>query len=218
MAYIVGLIATDGCLITGRRAINFKSADEQLVRTYLDLLGRTNRIGIERTRAGRPIYRVQFSDARLYEWLRSVGLSPRKSLSLGAIDVPDEFLADLVRGLLDGDGNTTNHVWKADTSRRSDYYYEWLRTRFVSASRSHLEWLKERLQRRPGLRGWIWFDYSRGQGIGVLSYGKHDSIKLLNWLYADRDAPCLLRKRAIWDDFCTRHATWVQEAPTNIYA
>jgi len=33
MAYLVGLTATDGCLITGRRAINFKSGDRQLVET-----------------------------------------------------------------------------------------------------------------------------------------------------------------------------------------
>src|SRR5437870_11442771 len=29
MAYIVGLTATDGCLFTGRRAINFKSGDRE---------------------------------------------------------------------------------------------------------------------------------------------------------------------------------------------
>ncbi len=42
MAYVVGLTATDGCLVTGRRAINFKSGDRELVETYLRLLGRTN--------------------------------------------------------------------------------------------------------------------------------------------------------------------------------
>src|SRR2546428_14012079 len=50
MAYLVGLTATDGCLITGRKAINFKSADRELVELYLRLLGRTNRIGTERTK------------------------------------------------------------------------------------------------------------------------------------------------------------------------
>src|SRR5439155_25674914 len=49
MAYIVGLTATDGCLITGRRVINFKSEDRQLVETYLGVLGRTNRIRKEKT-------------------------------------------------------------------------------------------------------------------------------------------------------------------------
>ena len=134
MAYVVGLTATDGCLLTGRRAINFKSADKDLVLTYIDLLGRTNKIVEQRTRAGRIVYHVQFSDSRLYRWFESIGLTPRKSLTLGALLVPPEFLASLVRGLLDGDGSISNAVWKADTSRRSDYYYEWLRVRFASAT------------------------------------------------------------------------------------
>ncbi len=202
MAYIVGLTATDGCLISDRRAINFKSADRQLVATYLELLGRTNKIGTERTKAGGTVYKVQFSDTRLYGWFQNVGLTPRKSLTLGPIDVPDEFLAPLVRGLLDGDGSISNAVWKADTTRRSGYYYEWFRTRFVSASPRHLEWLKDRLGSRLNLRGWIWQDMSRGNGIGCLSYGKHDSIKLLRWLYSNPAAACLLRKRAILGELC----------------
>lgn len=139
MAYVVGLTGTDGCLISGRRAINFKSADKQQVETYLRILGRTNKLVIEKSKIGSLAFHVQFTDTRLYQWFQSIGLTPRKSLTLGAIDVPEEFLADLVRGLLDGDGSITNHIWKADTTRRSDYYYEWFRTRISSASLRHLE-------------------------------------------------------------------------------
>lgn len=218
MAYIVGLTATDGCLITGRRAINFKSGDRQLVETYIHLLGRSNKIGSERTRAGGTAFKVQFSDTRLYSWFQSIGLTPRKSLTLGGIAVPDEFLAPLVRGLLDGDGNITNAVWRADTTRRSDYYYEWLRTRFYSASPPHLEWLKSQLQKQLSLRGWIWQDLRRGNGIGCLWYGKHDSIKLLRWIYSDPAVPCLQRKRAIWDNYVARHPDWIRESPATLYA
>lgn len=218
MAYIVGLTATDGCLATGSRGITFKSADRQLVETYRHLLGRSNKIGEERMKTGGISYRVQFKDKRLYGWFQGVGLTPRKSLTLGAIDVPDEFSAPLVRGLLDGDGSISNAVWRADTTRRSDYYYEWLRTRFASASPAHLEWLSANLRRQLGLRGWIWQDMSRGKGMGSLSYGKHDSITLLRWLYADPMAPCLLRKRRIWDDYVTRHPDWVRETPATLYA
>jgi hypothetical protein len=218
MAYVVGLTATDGCLASGSRGITFKSMDRQLVETYRQLLGRSNKIGTERTKAGGISYRIQFKDTRLYGWLQGIGLTPRKSLTLGAIDVPDEFLASLVRGLLDGDGSISNGVWKADTTRRSDYYYEWLRTRFASASPPHLEWLKDRLHSRLNLRGWIWRDMSRGRGMSWLSYGKHDSIKLLRWLYSDPAAACLLRKREIWDGYAARHPDWVRELPTTIYA
>jgi hypothetical protein len=110
MAYLVGLTATDGCLITGRRAINFKSKDRQLVETYLGLLGRTNPVKPRPTRVGGIVYVTQFSDAALYRWFQSIGLSPRKSLVLGAIDVPDEYFLALARGLVDGDGSIANFV------------------------------------------------------------------------------------------------------------
>ncbi len=83
MAYIVGLTATDGCLFTGRRKINFKSEDRQLVETYLSVLGRTNRVKRQPTRTDGVVYFTEFHDSRLYEWFRSVGLTPRKSLTLG---------------------------------------------------------------------------------------------------------------------------------------
>jgi hypothetical protein len=93
MAYVVGLTATDGWLLTGRRVVNFKSEDRQFVETYLSVLGRTNRIRKEKThKPGGVVYTTQFGDSRLYRWFESVGLMPRKSLRLGAIAVPDAFL------------------------------------------------------------------------------------------------------------------------------
>ncbi|TME69967.1 MAG: hypothetical protein E6I48_15415, partial [Chloroflexi bacterium] len=127
MAYIVGLTATDGCLTFGRRrSINFKSEDFELVSRYLALLGRTNTIGVELTRDGNVVYHIQFGDARLYEWFRSVGLMPRKSLVLGAIDVPDSNVSHLVRGLLDGDGSILNYMYQG--TGKASGTYEALRT------------------------------------------------------------------------------------------
>ena len=51
MAYVVGLMATDGCLISNRRQLNFKSQDEQLVRVFLQCLGRPPRYRTVRTRS-----------------------------------------------------------------------------------------------------------------------------------------------------------------------
>ena len=127
------------------------------------------------------------------------------------ITVPDALLPHLVRGLLDGDGSIIDKVWRADTSRRSDYYYEWLRTQFVSASREHIDWLHQSFRSALGLRGWVATRTTAGRHpCYKLVFGKHDSIALLTWLYADREAPCLLRKRAIWDDYEHRHPELLQ--------
>lgn len=203
MAYVVGLTATDGCLVSSRPRIDFKSMDRQLVETYVNVLGRTDRISTALTRTGNPAYVVQITDRSLWNWFNSVGLTPRKSLTMGAIDAPDAFLFPLVRGLLDGDGSIVNAVWRADTTRRSDYYWEYLRTKFVSGSRTHLEWLHHRLRRAIPIRGWI--TRKAYDGAWALLFGKGDSLQLLPRLYPDVDVPCLLRKRAIWDSYEARH-------------
>lgn len=208
-AYVVGLIATDGCLIERPRGIAFVSADRQLMETYLTCLGRPGRFRVERTRRGTEVYRSLFKDALLYRWLLDVGLTPRKSLTLGAISVPDEYLRDVVRGLLDGDGSITNSVTRADTTRRPDgsYQYEWFRVKFVGASRPHLGWLQGRLQGQVHVTGRISGSKTWSGGwIYRLGFGRWESMRLASWIYADRDAPCLLRKRAVWDSYLARHS------------
>jgi len=206
MAYVVGLTATDGCLVTGRRAINFKSSDRQLVETYLGLLGRKNRVKCHPTKTGGIAYYTQFHDSALYEWFRSVGLTPRKSLTIGALSVPDAFLLPLVRGLLDGDGSIINEVYRADTGRRSDYYWEYLITSFNSCSGEHVKWLRRVLGHVLKIKGSVQVTTtSAGNPYFELRYGKGASSILLPLLYPAA-APCLERKREIWHAYVSRHA------------
>ena len=206
MAYVVGLIATDGCLVGDRRHIAFTTNDRQLADTFLRCLGRPLRYGTARTAAGNELFRVQVGDVALYRWLESIGLAPRKSLTLGAILVPDELLAHLVRGLLDGDGTIANFVHAPTRRAYPSYLYERLRVRFCSASRAHLEWLGDALVRVLGVKGSL---VRRPPGAGrhalyTLGFGKHASVRLLARLYEDPRAPRLERKWAIWDAFARR--------------
>lgn len=207
MAYIVGLTATDGCLITGRRVINFKSEDRQLVETYLSVLGRTNRIRKEKThKPGGIVYTTQFGDSRLYEWFRSVGLTPRKSLTLGALGAPDQFIVPLARGLMDGDGGIANFVHAPTVATYPKYEYERLIVSFNSASRPHLEWLRVQLEGSVGERGSlnVFRRKDRRRDMFRLQYGKYATINLLQLFYADPDAPRLLRKWRIWHAYAER--------------
>lgn len=58
------------------------------------------KFSIGRTRRGKAAYDAQFSDVAFYDWLLAKGLTPRKSLTLGAIEVPNDYLIPLARGLL----------------------------------------------------------------------------------------------------------------------
>jgi hypothetical protein len=206
MAYIVGLTATDGCLITGRRKINFKSNDHQLVETYLRVIGRTNRVKAQRTRTGGVVYFTEFGDTRLYEWFLDAGLTPRKSLTLGALAVPDAFLFPALRGLFEGDGHIQNFVHKPTLATYPNYEYERLVVCFNSASRLHLEWIQERVRTVAQQVGAIQkFRKPNRHDFFRLMYGKHASIALLSAMYPTDDVPKLERKWRTWEDYRQRH-------------
>ena len=207
MAYVVGLTATDGCLYSGFRKMSFKSCDRELVATYLRLLGRTNKVKEARTRTGGTVYLTEFGDTRLYRWFESIGLTPRKSLTLGSLDVPDAFLAPLLRGLFEGDGTIQNFTHHPTVRAQPAYVYERLWTYFASASRAHLEWIQARVAPAFGLAGRIEqlprrpdrHDFFR------LKYGNRESIRLLRLMYPGPDVPKLERMWKIWNDYARRH-------------
>jgi len=132
-------------------------------------------------------------------------------LTIGELSVPDDFLMPLVRGLLDGDGSIINEVYRADTGRRSDYYWEYLITSFKSASRPHLEWLRTRLSATLGQAGYLSQlninlkkPLPNRHPFFELRYGKRSSLVLLPMLYPSA-APCLDRKRANWIAYARLH-------------
>ena len=84
-------------------------------------------------------------------------MTPRKSLSLGALNVPERYVLECARGLLDGDGDITNFVHAPTKKTYPNYRYERIVVGFNSASRTHLEWLRGRhlaLSHRAGL-AWL---------------------------------------------------------------
>ena len=95
MAYAVGVIATDGCLVKDGRHAAFVTKDEDLMRAWLTCIGHEQlRYSRPISRAGTTIYRIQVSDVGLYRFLMSIGLTARKSLTFGRFDVPDRLFDD----------------------------------------------------------------------------------------------------------------------------
>lgn len=201
MAYVVGLMATDGCLINTGRHLAFGSSDRQLVETFLRCLGRavSYRTLLTATRA--RYFKSQFGDVRFYRWLQEVGLTQRKSLVLGGIPVPDELLPHLARGLLDGDGSLLN-LWYDGGGKAVGKRYEGFITRFISASRETSS--GSALLRVVGVRGNISAPSPSGACWG-LNYAIRESCVLLPLLYPTEDVPKLERKWLVWRAYARRH-------------
>jgi hypothetical protein len=151
---------------------------------------------------------VSVSSVMFCRWLATIGILPSKSLTIGALAVPDEFFFDVARGLLDGDGGIDNFVTNPGgaAKRYPNYRYERLNAVFHSASRSHLEWIRSTMCRLLGVETTILCEPIRrpASRMFTLRYGKHASLKIFARLYADPAAPCLERKRRIWAGYLAR--------------
>src|SRR6266581_8863418 len=148
---------------------------------YLRCVGRENtRVFPTRTRTGGRAYRAAFSDTSLYDWLFARGIRPAKSLTLGAVEVPPVLLPHFLRGLIDGDGTIYVLRHRPTPKRYPDYWYVRLWTYFTSASRSHIEWLREELLTSYGLHGYVERQVRKGRhDFYRLKFGKSDSLVLL---------------------------------------
>lgn len=206
LAYAVGLIATDGNLSSSGKSTNVVSAEIDQLETFKRCIPRAGRIG----RHGPAAWHVTVSSVVFYRWLLTIGLMPNKSLILASIDVPDAYLVDLARGLMDGDGGIANfiHHPAGNVRRYPNYRYERLNVRFRSASRQHLEWLATSLERVLAIRGAIFTTVRKDRPdpnpMYELRYGKHSSLALLHRMYADPTSPRLERKWKIWEAYLMR--------------
>lgn len=217
LAYAVGLIATDGCLSGDGRHIAFVSKDEDLMRAFLRCVQKPHlRYRLFQGAFGTWAFRVDMSHAALYRWLLTIGLMPRKSLVLAAIEVPDQYLMHLVRGLLDGDGTVYTLIHHPTRKTYRTYSYERLWTFFNSASRRHVEWIQLRLACALGITGYIerLKREDRKNPLYRLKYGNRESLVLLPSIYADRGVPRLERKWCKWSGYAARHSIKVLATAT----
>lgn len=196
LAYAVGLIATDGNLSPDGRHMTMTSKDRDLLETIRTCLSVTT--SITTTLNPRLVYRLTWGDKRFYDWLLGIGLMPAKSLRLGLLTIPDQYFADFMRGCVDGDGSIVTYTDRYNMVKSEKYIYERLFVVLVSASGPFLDWVQTSLRRLINLQGAL---FSREPGNGratmwTLKFAKHESIRLLNWMYYTPTLPCLARKRA----------------------
>lgn len=191
LAYVIGVIATDGNLSPDGRHINITSKDEEMARTVKKLLRLENKIG--RKARGyskdKKYFVFQFGDINFYEFLFSIGLMPAKSKVLKAVDIPPSFFRDFLRGCIDGDGNIS-------ISKHPESQLPQLRVRLVSASPDFLVWIHKTMRSECAVKGGYTYHDSR-KSVYTLSFGKADSLKIIKSMYYEKSLPCLKRKRLV---------------------
>lgn len=224
LAYVIGLLVTDGNLSKDGRHITMRSTDVQLLKTFKKCLYISDKIcytpdrstdGYNRKRA----YRVQSSMVQFYRWLLRIGLFSAKTYTIGAIAIPDEYFRDFLRGHLDGDGSVIGYIDRYNTYKNPKYVYTRIWLKFISASETHAHWLQSQILGLFGLEGHLWEDKKIRPGktttMWSLKFGKKESMALLNCMYYTSDLPCLNRKRKKVEKLLHKEETyWAKHLPS----
>ena len=203
LAYVVGLITTDGNLSKDGRHLEFTSKDKELVETFKSILHLNNKISKKGSGSttGKKYSRIQFGNVQFYNWLVKIGLSPNKSRILGELLIPDEYFFDFLRGYLDGDGHLRSFPDKLWPNSLRVYI------EFTSASSQNLFWIQNTLKRLLNIKGSI----RKQASIFRLSFAKNDSLLLLSRMYYDSEMPHLKRKKQKADEILNENQAEVMK-------
>jgi len=187
LAYVVGLVASDGNLQKQNNCMILVSTDREQIDLCAELLNLDDphiiitAQGLPR----KPAFILQVCDFKFREFLEARGLTPTKTMTIGPLDVPDSVFADFLRGELDGDGG-----WYVAKGWRS---FPYLIGKFTSRSQRYLEWIHSTVLRLAGIDGRL--QKSR------LFYNGKKAERLGEWIYYAPNLPCLQRKRNVWQNW-----------------
>lgn len=195
--YFVGLIATDGNLSSDGRHISVTAKDPLFLEALKKSLGLQNKVGMKRNGTGMESFQIQFANRNFYDFLLSIGLTPRKSLTLGELQVPDEWFSDFLRGVIDGDGCIRS--WVHPTNGKEQWSL-----RVYSASLPFMQWLEKMIERKFLVWGRI---HQRGKQMFNLKYGKLAAKQILQHCYY-QDCFGLDRKIALANSCVLSAAGW----------
>lgn len=174
--YFVGLLVTDGNLSKDGRHINISSKDTNHLEKVKETLGLKTKITLK-SRGGNLQEKrygfLQFSDVKLYRYLYSLGITQNKSLTIGAVKVPDKFFVDFLRGVIDGDGSIRRWIHATNGNE------QWSLS-VVSASKDFIVWLQTTITKLFGVVGRL---HSTKKNLYLLKYGKIVAQRVLSSIY-----------------------------------
>lgn len=176
MAYIFGLWCADGCIYNGKIFdITLHKKDKYLLKKVAEELDYKGNLY---DYVDRQASHINFSCITIYNDLIALGGKETKSLDLPFPEIPEEYLADFVRGYFDGDGC----IMRLKNNR--------VNSTFTCGNKQFLIELLQVLKKYAGVEGGSFDDSSCS-----LKFGKKDTLKIGTFMYKDNPSIFLLRKK-----------------------
>lgn len=186
MAYVLGLLFTDGCVSKtegGSYSVSLSLIDKDLLEKVRDAMGSKHPIKSYKPQTN--LYHFSFARVKLMNDLLRLGLTKNKSLTVKFPNVPNEYLRDFVRGVFDGDGSVF-------FEKRAKALC--LRTKFCSGSRNFIKIIEERL-RDLGIPPRNIYRQKTKNSYYEFKYGHKDSEKLFAILYKNIENGLFLERK-----------------------
>ncbi|WP_411954773.1 LAGLIDADG family homing endonuclease [Alkalibacillus sp. S2W] len=203
IAYLVGLIATDGTLRKNRKQIKITSSDEEFLKTVIEVI--QNKITGRKQHYQKYLsdkrninlgqeyvhYEYAFTSPYFYDFCQNAGLTPDKTNTISMLNVPQKYFLDFLRGVIDGDGNF--NVIKNEVTR----------IRIYGGSKLFLEWINNFLKEFYNIKKG-WFTHSEndfGSKYHLVFSTYHDVLKIVDLMYHSDKVVCYQKKKERVQDY-----------------
>lgn len=202
MAYVLGFILADGCLMKNKRDACFlemQSTDRDILYKIRREF-KSNLIISEyqpKHQNYRKRYRLQIGSKEIFHDILKLGITPRKSKTAILPIIPNQYFHHFLRGYFDGDGNVTITQYK-----RKDRHNKrsiTILSGFTSGSQKLLKQLHLKLKELAKISGGTLYYSNRGYR---LYFSVRDSLNLYRFMYKDTGNGLFLsRKKKIFEKF-----------------
>lgn len=173
MAYVLGFILTDGNIVGN--VFSISQVNNEILTKINEVMAST--YPIHKRKNGRSyLYNLTIYRRNMVDDLKAIGITENKSTTIEMPDIPAEYMADFIRGVIDGDGWVQDRGYVMNITTASEIFAEQLRDVFEGMG------LNTRIAiQSNAYRVWV--------------SGKNDVIKLAEWLYGNEPRLYLERKR-----------------------
>ena len=160
-AYVLGLIASDGCVNEGKNhySVEISSNDKSMLENVRKLMQFTKNV-----EKSRETFRLRIDNPVIYQDIINKGITHRKSKTLKFPKMPEEIQEHFIRGFFDGDGS----IFRLKGKR--------IIVKFTCFSPPFLEVLQEVLIQKLGVK-------KKKNHDGSIVYSTKEALTILEWMY-----------------------------------